>query len=266
MFLNQITSFEGTHLLQWNTIKSKFSITTRPKAKWIKMLESLIMTPISRRLPPHLQSPPKDISEYMPDLDCPDMSRSSREWIAMWQPTSNSTVMGRIRHKSPITNTIIGQHYIEWLDHNTDTPTPHFSSPVLIQCTSCHLDDLSILLSHNSRATCLFSGNASLTMTIDQSNVRLSNKKIQLVHQIPDLSELSYSHFEFMTSAMLIKHPTQPQPESESSHSLSYQLIRKFIVQGSHQSKLATLASQLTAYNTVDFYTDGSLSHGGTIH
>src|SRR6266496_1446987 len=31
MFLDQIIFFEGTHLLQWNTIKSKFSITTKPK-------------------------------------------------------------------------------------------------------------------------------------------------------------------------------------------------------------------------------------------
>ena len=118
----------------------------------------------------------------MPDLDCPDMSRSSREWIAMWQPTSNSTVIGRIRHKNPITDTIVRQYYIEWLNYNTDTPTPHSSSPVLIQCLSCHLDDSSILLPHNSWATCLFSGDASLTMIIDQSNMKLSNKKIQLVH------------------------------------------------------------------------------------
>src|SRR6266540_4738586 len=68
-----------------------------------------------------------------------------------------------------------------------------------------------------------------------------------------------------MTSAMLIKRPTLPQPESEPSHSLSQQLISKFIVQGSYQSKLATLASQLIDHNTVDFYTDGSLSHGSTI-
>ncbi len=114
----------------------------------------------------------------MPDPDYPDMSRSSREWIAIWQPTSNSTVMGRICHKNPITDTIVGQHYIEWLDQNTDTLTSHFSSLVLIQCTSCHLDDPTILLPRNSRATCLFSGNASLTMTIDRSNVRPSNKKI----------------------------------------------------------------------------------------
>ncbi len=86
----------------------------------------------------------------MPDPDCPDMSRSSREWIAMWQPTSNSTVMDRIRHKIPITNTIVGQYYIKWLDHNTDTPTPHSSSPVLIQCTGCYLDNPSILLPRNS--------------------------------------------------------------------------------------------------------------------
>ncbi len=71
------------------------------------------MTSVLRYLPSHLQSPPKDISEYMPDSDCPDMSRSSRKWIVMWQPTSNSTVIGRIHHKNPITDIIIGQHYIE---------------------------------------------------------------------------------------------------------------------------------------------------------
>src|SRR6266540_3412933 len=182
----------------------------------------------------------------------------------MWQPTSNSTVMGRIRHKNPIIDTIVGQHYIEWLDHNTNTPTPHSSSPILIQYTGCHLDDPSILLPRTFRATCLFSDNANLTMIIDQSNVRLSNNKIQLVHQLPDLSELSYSHFEFMTSTMLIKRPIQPQPASGPSHLLSQQLISRFIVQGSYQSKLATLASQLSDYNTVNFYTDGSLSHGGS--
>ena len=158
----------------------------------------------------------------MPDPDCPDMSCSSREWIAMWQPTSNSTVIGRIHHKNPITDIIIGQHYIEWLDHNTDTPTPHSSSPVLIQCTGCPLDDPSILLSRNSQATCLFFGNASLTMTIDHFNIRLPDKiKIQLVHQLPDLSELSYSHFEFMTSVRLIKRPAQSQHEPEPNHSIS---------------------------------------------
>src|SRR6266498_608603 len=67
-----------------------------------------------------------------------------------------------------------------------------------------------------------------------------------------------------MTSAMLIKRPTQPQPESGPHHSIAQQLISKFIVQGSYQSKLATLASHLSDHNTVDFYTDGSLSHGGT--
>ncbi|SRR6266498_2593162 len=125
------------------------------------------MTPVLRRLPPHLQSPPKDIFEYMPDPDCPDISCSSREWIAIWQPTSNSTVIGRICHKTLITNTIVGQHYIEWFDHNSDTLTPHSLFPVLIQYTGCYLDDPLILLPCNSRATCLFSGNASLTMTID---------------------------------------------------------------------------------------------------
>jgi len=47
MFLDQLTSFESTHLLQWPTIKCKFAITIRLKAKWIKVLETLLVTPIS---------------------------------------------------------------------------------------------------------------------------------------------------------------------------------------------------------------------------
>jgi len=83
MFLNQFTSFKGTHLLQWPTIKYKFAITIRPKAKWIKVLETLLVTPISQCLPSHLQSTPKAISDYMPAPNCLIIFCSSREWIAI---------------------------------------------------------------------------------------------------------------------------------------------------------------------------------------
>ena len=101
----------------------------------------------------------------------PDISRSSREWIAMWQLTSNFIIMGRIQKKYSATNTIVGQHYIEWLDADTTIPTPHFSPSVLIQCQGCHLDDPKILLPHNSHSTCLFTGDASLIIILDQSNI-----------------------------------------------------------------------------------------------
>ena len=113
MFLNQLTSFEGTHLLQWSTIKCKFAITIRPKAKWIKVLETLLVTPISQCLPSHLQSTPKAISDYMSAPNCPLTSRSFREWIVMWQLTFNFTIMSHIQKKYSATNTIIEQYYIE---------------------------------------------------------------------------------------------------------------------------------------------------------
>ncbi len=43
-------------------------------------------------------------------------------------------------------------------------------------------------------------------------------------------------------------------------------MISKFILQGSYQSKLIALASNLTNFNAINFYTDGSLSNGDTIH
>ena len=79
MFLNQLISFEGIHLLQWSTIKCKFAITIKPKAKWIKVLETLLVTPISQCLPSHLQSIPKAISDYMPAPNYPVIFYSSRE-------------------------------------------------------------------------------------------------------------------------------------------------------------------------------------------
>ncbi len=134
MFLDQLTSFESTHLLQWPTIKCKFAITIRLKAKWIKVLETLLVTPISWCLLSYLQSTPKAISDYIPTPNCPVISHSSREWIVMWQSTSNSTVMGCIQKKYSATNSIIWQHYIEWLDANTATLTPHSSLLILTQC------------------------------------------------------------------------------------------------------------------------------------
>ena len=82
----------------------------------------------------------------MPDPNCPDISRSIREWFAMWHPPSNSTIMGRIRKKHVTSNTVIGQHYIEWLDTSHNPSTPHISLPLLIQCQGCALDDASITL------------------------------------------------------------------------------------------------------------------------
>ncbi len=67
-----------------------------------------------------------------------------------------------------------------------------------------------------------------------------------------------------MTSTMLIKHPAQSQHVLEPNHSIFQHLISKFIVQGSYQSKLAIIASHLTYYNTIDFYTDSFLFHSGT--
>ncbi len=107
----------------------------------------------------------------MPAPNCSLTSRSSKEWIAIWQPTSNSTIMGCIQKKYSVTNTIVGQHYIKWLDTDTTIPTSHSSPPILTQCQGCHLDNPEILLPRNSCSTCLFTGNASLTMILDQSNI-----------------------------------------------------------------------------------------------
>ncbi len=62
----------------------------------------------------------------MPASNCPDISHFSREWIAMWQPTSNSTIMDRIQKKYPATNIIVGQYYTKWLDADTAISTPIF--------------------------------------------------------------------------------------------------------------------------------------------
>jgi len=79
MFLDQLTSFEGTHLLPWSTIKSTFAVLAKPKPKWIKLLESVLISSTSRCLSSYLQSALRDITTYMPDPNCPDISHSIRE-------------------------------------------------------------------------------------------------------------------------------------------------------------------------------------------
>src|SRR6266508_4659336 len=183
----------------------------------------------------------------------------------MWHPPSNSTIMGRIRKKNVTSNTIVGQHYIEWLDTSHSPSTPHTSLPILIQCQGCALDDASITLPRTACSTCLFTGDVNLTMILSLSNDRHTNNTFQLVHQLPDISELSYSHFTFMTSSMLIKRPPQPLHILSPSRSLSHQLIEKFILQGSYQSTLIRLSTHLISFKDLSFYTDGSLTNGGSI-
>src|SRR6266498_2643146 len=99
-------------------------------------------------------------------------------------------------------------------------------------------------------------------MILSLSNDRHTNNKFQLVHQLPDISELSFSHFTFMTSFLLIKRPPQPLHTLFPSRSLTHQLIEKFILQGSYQSALIRLSTHLISFNDISFYTDGSLTNG----
>ena len=69
-----------------------------------------------------------------------------------------------------------------------------------------------------------------------------------------------------MTSSILIKRSNLPLQLPSPLRSVSQQLISKFILQDSYQSKLVALASNLINFNTINFYTDGSLFKGGTIH
>ncbi len=69
-----------------------------------------------------------------------------------------------------------------------------------------------------------------------------------------------------MTSSIFIKRFSQSLQSLSPSWSVSQQLISKFIFQGSYQSALVALASNLTNFITIDFYTDRSLSNDGTIH
>ena len=102
-------------------------------------------------------------------------------------------------------------------------------------------------------------------MILSLSNDRHTNNTFQLVHQLPDISELSYSHFTFMTSFMLIKRPSQSLHILSPSRSLSHQLIEKFILQGSYQSTLIHLSTHLISFKNLSFYTDGSLTSSGSI-
>src|SRR6266498_3861834 len=102
-------------------------------------------------------------------------------------------------------------------------------------------------------------------MILSLSNDRHTNNKFQLVHQLPDISKLSYSHFTFMTSSMLIKRPLQTLHILPPSRSLSHQLIKQFILQGSYQSTLIHLSTHLLSFKDISFYTDGSLTNGGSI-
>jgi len=103
-------------------------------------------------------------------------------------------------------------------------------------------------------------------MILDQSNIQYPNKRIQLVYQFSDISEQSYSHFELRTSSILIKRSSQSLQSLSPSQLISQQLISKFILQGSYQSALMALVSNLTNFNTIDFYTNGFLSNDDTIH
>src|SRR2546421_7484552 len=68
----------------------------------------------------------------------PDLQRVRKsEWVAIYNDTLNSAIIGRIRFKNPINNSILVEHWLHFIDNVVESPS--YAKPLVSRCPGCSL-------------------------------------------------------------------------------------------------------------------------------
>ena len=111
MFLDQLTSLDGSYLNLWNELKYEnyINISTKPPL-WFQHLEKhIVIDPdLTRRLHSDWKCPPHSPSEH--SLLEINKKLRPKEWIASWLPSNNDVVYGQVC-KNYTNKQILLQHW-----------------------------------------------------------------------------------------------------------------------------------------------------------
>ena len=138
MFLSQITSCDGDMLVKWhNSNTPPLAPACKITPTWYKYLSRVVLqSPLtSQRLLPRYCTPLK-LMTATPLL--PDLQRVRKsEWVAIYNDTLNSTIIGRICFKNPINNSVLVEHWLHFIDNVVESPS--YAKPLVSRCPGCSL-------------------------------------------------------------------------------------------------------------------------------
>src|SRR5277367_851549 len=140
LFLSQITSSNGSHLLNVKDLSYRPLLSTSSKLPyWFYLVESLVLlSPTTSR---RLLSQWCTMSNiyYKDFIVSPSDNNRTQDWIAIYDDIQVNAILGYIIKKFPTQNEIIVEHWYHYLDESPTSPS--FQKSVVKRCTRCHLDD-----------------------------------------------------------------------------------------------------------------------------
>ncbi|CAB4385830.1 unnamed protein product [Rhizophagus irregularis] len=164
MYLDQLVSSDGNYLLTWDEVKRLNNNNFKgPKPNWFKLLENDFILSNYRTLTYPLTdnySIPTRL-QNIPELSI-GSHKKHNEWTYHWNASIQNCIIGKTYLQDTDTRSSIStmEHFIP-INNSLLANDPSFqssrSSPlILVPCTSCHLNDHSLVL-QDARIRCTIS-------------------------------------------------------------------------------------------------------------
>ena len=258
MFLEQLTSLDGTILLDWKEIRRR-SLSHNPSMRiplWFEQLQQIVLDTTSTS-PRQLQNnyiTPQATHMKNHVITPINLYTRSKDWIGIWNPSINQTILGRIVGKWTHNNTITVEHWTNY------THTSTFQSPSLIRCPGCiinnpHFNHIERTQSTDSY-TCTNLYYAHDAVPIQSSSPRVQDKKTKVIYHLDtplyDIEQRAEFHSKFYNMIIPFSHDIDIFHPKEN-------FIEKFIERGPIQKELHAIQHSFQEATTLKFYTDGSV-------
>ncbi|POG67801.1 hypothetical protein GLOIN_2v1843361 [Rhizophagus irregularis DAOM 181602=DAOM 197198] len=283
-YINQIITADGLFLRDWKDIKKLLPNKKGRTPGWYQYLkDNIILNQNNLRLnfdlpPTNIHNPLVTRPKIIPQST--NIKRIKNIWIAYWCPRTNDVIFGRIVEKQHFYNhhqTITFEHFTHITDSHSshNNLTPRSRPTYLTKCTGCNLSEPNTFNS-NTNSTCYITSLSNSTIII---NVSKSNKTFQqyrkpfykCVKQYSTIKQnviIDYnlrntrSHSNPTLSEDPIIYRTQLENfiDLDSVNILNRNLITQLISPDTLHLPLFNISKQLSTYNNIEFYTDGSLN------
>jgi ribonuclease HI len=269
-FLDQIISPDGAFLLSWKDIKKSLCNKRGRKPKWITFLEEhILINPNSRRLSFTIPNPvivnpqvsrPRAIAHNNRPV------RSPFQWITYWSPSHSDVIYGRIKeltHHPGHPQMAYIQHYIrrDTPSSSSTTASPHSTTNILIPCQGCSLDEPYYLGDiHVPCKTSLISGHCiNIHVSVHDKHKNKQFQSYRTTKPHTHYRALAFHDYRLRVPAKNLPTPFQPSSLMEGETSSNKFLINSILLPVAHFDRLITLSDELSSYQVLEFYTDGSL-------
>ena len=265
LFLEQITSLRGDCILNWRDIMRKnfISYSANKIPKWFILLEQklLVSSQIfnSRKIKNELIFPCKNFKGH--DFNYIELNNRRKDWVAIWNPFLQRSILGRIIKKYPDTNQIILEHWI----YNEDqlfvkNPNISLCSGCIINNPNCNGVEQKATIFETTCANLYYAYDA-LPVWDKGVKVIQKNKAYWTEFSIFEVLQQAEYHFSFLHK--LIEYKIEKTiPFSNEFRGV----LDKHIAKGPLKKELFIIQQQLINLSTLNFYIDGSVKDYASVN